>query len=105
MNVAEKMREILPLLKQGFNDITTPDVRAECESEWNENYAIVQGLWYDPELDGWRTDKSDYLVFDHDRFRTDYELMVRSYFPGCTVRFYWNSQEIEVSQDDSDFRL
>lgn len=87
MNIAETMRNVLSKLKKGLDDIDFPSIRPECIDEWSENYAIVKDVYYDyPE--------SDY--FDHDRFRQDYENMVKVLFPGCKVAFYWQSQEIEV---------
>jgi tRNA(Ile)-lysidine synthase TilS/MesJ len=89
MNIAETMRNSLKKLKAGLDDIEFPEIRPECEEEWDENYAVVQNVYYDyPE--------SDY--FDHDRFRQDYENMVKEIFPNCKVKFYWQSQEIEVSK-------
>lgn len=87
MNVAQKMREVLPTLKLGVDNVRTPGLAPECREQWNEGYAIVNGLRY-----------NSAGGFDHDRFRRDYEAMVRSHFPGCVVTFYWQTQEIEVSR-------
>lgn len=86
MNIAKTMREVLPKLKE-FGGIRFPGICPEVEEDWNENYAVVQGLFYDyPDND----------YFDNDRFKADYEQIVRSFFPDCKVNFYWKSQEIEV---------
>lgn len=87
MNIAETMLKALPELNKGLDDIIF-HLKPECKDEWNENYAIVQGLYYDSEGE----------YFDYDRFRNDYEEKVKSFFPGCNVEFYWKSQEIEVSK-------
>lgn len=89
MNIADTMRKSLEKLKAGLDDIEFPGIKPECEEEWNEDYAIVYNVYYDyPE--------SNY--FDHDRFRQDYENMVKGIFPDCKVKFYWQAQEIEVSK-------
>jgi hypothetical protein len=88
MNVAETMRKAIPEIKKGIDDIRFY-VRPELEENWTENYAIVEGFYYDyPD--------SDY--FEHDRFRSDMENKVKAMFPGCKVTFYWESQEIEVQK-------
>lgn len=112
MNIAERMRELLPKLKAGVNGIGCPEVRPESESEWNENYAIIQTCYWDTPLD------DDY--FDHDRFRADTEKIIKDHFteegretrliteqPSPTyigtvksgtvmIRIFYRSQEIEV---------
>jgi hypothetical protein len=89
-NVSEKMKEILPLLRNGFGGIETPGLYPECKEEWNEGYAIVCGLYYHFEED------NEYVFFDDHKFKTDYEASVREHFPDCKVNFYWESGEIEV---------
>ena len=89
MNIAAIMTDALPDLNEGLDGIRF-NLKPECEEEWNEGYAIVQGLYYD----NW--DQSEY--FDDDRFKQDFEKKVKSYFHGCDVKFYWRSQEIEVSR-------
>jgi hypothetical protein len=87
INVAETMRKILPELKKGFDGVTFNELRPECEDQWNEGYAILEGLHYYAEGE----------YFDHDRLKADFEKKVRDHFPGCTITFYWNgAQEIEV---------
>jgi len=88
MNVATEMRRLLPILKNGLDCITFPDLEPESEHERTENYAIVQGLYMEgiPHT----------FYFDIDEFRIDFELHVYRMFPGCNVKFYWKSQEIEV---------
>jgi hypothetical protein len=91
MNVAETMRKAIPEFNEGF-DGNRLHLTPEVEENWNENYAIVQGLWYT----AGPFDNNDY--FDHDRFRADVEKKVVSTFPGCKVIFNWRSQEIEVQK-------
>lgn len=88
MNVAEQMRKCLEDLRRGFDCVSFPDLEPESEHEWTENYAIVQGLCMEgiPHT----------FYFDIDEFRIDFERYVNSMFPGCNVKFYWKSQEIEV---------
>lgn len=112
MNVAEKMRELLPILRAGVNGIGCPEVRPECEDQWSENYAIVQTFYWDTPLD------NDY--FDEPRFRFDTENVIREHFTEAgrktvliteppspefllslgtgtvVVRIMYRSQEIEV---------
>lgn len=90
INVSQKMREVLPSLKRGINDNPTPGLRPQREDAWNEGYATLKGLWYS----AGPFDDQEY--FNHERFKRDYEKMVRSHFPGCKVTFNWHSQEIEV---------
>lgn len=47
MNIAETMRNSLKKLRAGLGDIEFPEIRPECEEEWNEDYAIVQNVYYD----------------------------------------------------------
>lgn len=112
MNIADKMRELIPVLKAGVGGIGCPEVRPECEADWNGNYAIIQTFYWDTPLD------NDY--FDDDRFRADTEKVIRDHFteagaetvlitempsavytatlkPGTVmVRINYRSQEIEV---------
>lgn len=88
MNIAERMREVLPILNEGL-DGKRFYLEAECEDSWNENYAIVKGLYYDP---------VDSEYFDHDQFKYDYECKVRGLFSNCQFRFYWQCGEIEVEK-------
>lgn len=112
MNIAERMRELLPKLKAGVNGIGCPEVRPECEGDWNEHYALLQTFYWDMPLD------NDY--FDEDRFRADTEKLIKDHFteegretklfteqppaefiatvkPGTImIRLFYRSQEIEV---------
>jgi len=112
MNIAERMRTLIPKLKTGINGIGCPEVRPECESEWSDTYAILQTFYWDTPLD------SDY--FDEDRFRADTEKLIKDHFtedgwetkliteqppasliatvkPGTVmIRLFYRSQEIEV---------
>lgn len=92
LDIGKKMTEVLPLLKKGLlgTDVDFPNLRPECQDEWGPNYAIVGGLHY------FFAQYDDYTFFDHDKFRSDYEEKVCSFFPECTVKCYWQSQEIEV---------
>lgn len=94
LNIGEQMTKVLLDLRRGVNDMEVPDLHPECEEEWGPDYAIVQGLYYDYDLGD-----TEYHVFDHDKFREDYEDKVRSLFPDCIVKMYWQSQEIEVYRD------
>lgn len=91
MNVAETMRKVLPELNKGLDGIRL-HLKPECEEEWNEGYAIVQGLYY---MRPGEMGEAGGDYFDDYRFRDDYEEKVRSMFPGINVKFYWQSQEIE----------
>lgn len=90
VNIAERMRELIPLLRAGINGIEIPDVSPECEDEWSEDYAIVQDAYPDT----W--DQGDY--FDGSRFYADYKEFVRDHFaedPSVIVEFH-GSDEIEA---------
>ncbi len=91
-DIAKKMREVLPRLKK-FNGVKFPELRPEIEDAWDERYAIVYQLYYEYDME------SDY--FDHDRFRKEYEDMVRGLFPGCKVYLRWKSQFIEVYDEEA----
>lgn len=88
MNIAERMRQVLPKLRK-FNDVELPDIKPECKDDWSEGYAIVQDVYIDHGFD-----ESEY--FDADRFWSEYQAMVKGLFPGMTVQFHMRSQEIEV---------
>ncbi len=92
MNVSNRMHEVLDDLRYHFDEKvgmdTFHDLKPECLDSWTENYAIVYGLYLCGDME------SEY--FDEDSFRYDYEKYVKSLFPECTIRVYWQSQEIEV---------
>lgn len=116
MNIAEEMRKLIAELRQdGFNEIYFPEIKAESESEWTKDYAIVQDGYYEDMSFG----SNQY--FDDDSFREDLEAYIKSYFSenGETVvlvrhytmggssntkvaegtiliNMYYGSQEIEV---------
>lgn len=92
IDVAETMRRKLPYFREGVGGIRLSGLKPECETDWNERYAIVDGLYYS------RGDFDEIEYFDDDKFQADVEDMVRREFPGCNVRFYWRSQEIEVER-------
>jgi hypothetical protein len=87
MNVAKVMKKMINEVNEGIDNIRL-HLKPECSKNWNEGYAIANGLWYDDYL------QSDY--FDHDRFRFDVEQKIKAYFPKCEVIFRWRSQEVEV---------
>lgn len=90
-NVAERMRDVLPILKKGIGDTHFPDLRPECEPCWSDTHALLQGLHYT----AGPFDNRDF--FNHDKFKEDFLRLVRSFFPDCEVKCYWKSQEVEVS--------
>lgn len=106
INVADRMRSLIDKLRYGFNGIIVP-LEPEIEDQWDANYAIVKGYFYDvPELD------SIYESFSHDEFQNDFEEMLKSHFGidkvmresggekpqtgDLVVRCYPKSQEIEA---------
>jgi len=86
LDIAKTMHKVLPELNKGLDGLGF-HLKPECIDEWNENYAIVDGLYYD-EID------SDY--FDSAQFEYDFEQKVKKFFPGCEINFYWTAQELEI---------
>jgi hypothetical protein len=95
MNVAKKMREILPILKKGVGEVPFPGLKPQVEENWSKDYASVGGMFYEADL----FVTHDY--FNHDKLREDFEKLVCSHFPKCGVTFWWGSQEFEVSQKNT----
>lgn len=91
-NIADKMRGLVSVLRLGVHGIRFPQVVAECEDAWGEDYAIVRHFYYDYDELG------DY--FAHDRFRADLEEAIALHFDDESVKltFYWTSQELEASR-------
>ena len=52
MNIAEKVKEILPQLKAGVDGIEVPDIKPEEEEEWTADYAILCDYFPDPFVGG-----------------------------------------------------
>jgi hypothetical protein len=77
MNVAEKMRELIKILRKGINDVPLPDVKAECEEDWCDGYAIIQDVYCDI------YDAGHY--FDSDTFECDLKKTICDHF-GCKSR-------------------
>lgn len=91
LNIAVKMREILPILRNGISGVHFSDLQPKREDSWDENYAIVKGLYY--------TNVFGYVP-DEYNLQLSFEKRVIGYFPDCGVILYWSSQEIEVWRDD-----
>lgn len=85
VDVARRSRSLVAFLKNfGINDITHCDIRAACEEEWSDGYAIV-GEAYSPWGDGV---ESEY--FDNERCVEDFRAAIREFFacdPSVEVRF------------------
>jgi hypothetical protein len=115
MDIAKRMRELIPLLAKGLKGVVLDDVKPECEDQWGPDYAIVfRVYWMSPaDLFG-----EDYY-FDDAKFRHDLHQLIKGHFvdgadagetvvmgsedrragwpPGTVVvNFYERSQEIEV---------
>lgn len=108
MHIGERMKELIPLLRAGVNDVRMPDVRPECEGEWGPDYAIVRDVYHERDDD----------YFDADAFWADVRELVLNHFRAgggnvvgdtdparrkekrpagsVVVNFYGQSQEIEV---------
>lgn len=108
MNIAEKARELVPLLRKGLNGVNFPEARPECEGDWTADYAILDRVYWE----------EDGHYFDEGEFEHDFVELLKSHFssPGETVvyfsggpveehkppagavviRFYRKSQEVEV---------
>lgn len=82
MNIAARMRELIPLLHAGINGVLLDDVKPECEDSWNEDYAIVfQVYWMTPgDLFGY-----DDHYFDDAQFRYDLERFMLNHFKSATT--------------------
>lgn len=92
INVAERMREVMPELKKGVGDFRFPEIRPQCEEMWSEKYATILGVYYDD----FHVLDCDYI--DYDRIRFDFEEKAKSLFPGCKVTIRWRCQEMEIER-------
>ena len=99
INISEKMHELVLNFHNGVEElhgVSIQEMQPECEDEWNEHYAIVYGL-VEPFLGFY--DDAPYVTIDMDSFRCDLESYVKKQFVDDTeidIKFYWQSQEIEV---------
>jgi len=89
LNVAEKMKEVLPLLKKGTGGVEFPDLEPEWLKRWDETYARLR--WTSP---------TGTSPEDRDKFREEYEQLIKSHFPGCGVKIAWYWREIEVKLNE-----
>lgn len=90
LDIAQKMVEVLPILRNGVGGIKMPFLKSEC-GDWTKDYALLDGLFYD--ISNY---DNEFESFDRLKFQDDYENEVKKHFPGCEVKLYWTSQEIEV---------
>lgn len=72
MDISKKMRGLISLLHRGVNEIALSNVKAECENEWGQDYAIVNGVYWD--------DQGRY--FDKSHFIYDLEQFIKNHFSG-----------------------
>lgn len=94
MNVSKRAKILVKELKtDGFNEIVFPEIKEELSENWTKDYAIIGNVYYQTAF-GYEC--SDY--FDHTKFKEEFEKYVKEEFPGCSVRFMWSSQEIEIDR-------
>jgi hypothetical protein len=120
MNIKQRMKELVEHFKKNkFNGIHVY-LRPECESEWHEEYAISQDLYYDDEAAAAFSD-NEYQSFDHDRLRSELTNFIDKWFGvekhryessrdkerpvhgELVVRYYWQSQELEIYYEGCKF--
>jgi hypothetical protein len=107
LDIAAKMRELIPVLHEGINGVELPDVEPETEEEWSADYAIVFNVYH----------CQDDHYFDEEQFWVDVIDVVVAHFtapdeksvvmayrdtldhqPGTIVITFWGTacKEIEV---------
>lgn len=97
IDIARRTRALVAFLRNfGVEDITHSDIQAECEDEWNNDYAIVCDA-YTPWGDG-----VDSGYFDDDQCIYDFKEAVTDFFSSdSSVRvifhnLQYGSNEIEI---------
>lgn len=91
VDIGQRMRELIAVLRKGgVNGVRMPDVRPECEAGWTQSYALIRDVY--PDI------THEFYGDSEIQYRSDVEEFVRNFFaPSVIVKFFWRSQEIEVS--------
>lgn len=116
IDISKKSHELLEKLKSPFNGIKIYATPESEEETWDENHAIMQGVYWDDPLDF--SNDSDYVSFDNDKFLKDFTDFVKDHFSedgdefvhivldssynisktmqGIIAIYYEGSQELEI---------
>lgn len=79
MKINENMQKLIESLKKGLNGIIFPEVKPSCYDDWNENYAVIQDVYFDDCYNDYFDDhkfSKDLNQFLIDHFKEDEELVV-----------------------------